>query len=647
MDHLDDLPTRHASHRIEAQAVAAFDFQLSKLDGFTLQVKDQSDYGSDAQIEVADGDKATNVRVHVQIKGTERAPNADGTISIAVRRETLNYLLAQPHSFFVCYHVPTGTLRFRSAESVLREYRHSEKSWTDQQTLTVHFSEFVTEASMEALARLARSEARASRNARVAQVEALAEDLPDLLLRAEPALHVPADPARAAELLESLSVRGQDSVISAAFDQFAAALGRDHDAMIGAYMAEINLGMARRRDDHNRIAEAIELLRSQLGIGRLTPTCLHYSMGNGYTALGRDNAAIEAYRQALEQLLPEDGPDQQAMIHKNLGASLAANGHDEEALAHFREALSLDPLLAEAHYALALHHHRRGDHQEALVHLDQVIFAEGSLGTQSKVAAWRINVLFCLGDFQAAFRDINMLLSGLRAEEGNWSWCAQQVSNFGRTTPESAKLAAVFWQRYQRARPECARGQAERLLNTLYLHAQGLSGALTYNEFRADFEESIASVMDADAAFLWDRLGHWAQNEDNWLEAERCFQLAYALERGEYGYCLGVALNELDRSEESLPLLLEQAESIQPDAMSWFQVAYTYEKLNRDTEAIDAYKKAIELDPEDAQAWFNMGGVHWNADDTNEAQKVWNMAIARFPDHELASKARLKLMLFL
>ena len=647
MDHLDDLPTRHPSHRIETQAVAAFEFLLSKLDGFTLQVRDRSDYGSDAQIEVSDGDRATNVRVQVQIKGTERPPNADGTISISVRRQTLNYLLAQPHSFFICYHVPTETLRFRSAESVVREYRHSGRSWTDQQTLTVKFSESVTGTGMEALATLARSEAKASRNARVGQIEVLAEELPDLLRSAEPALHIPADPARAAELLKWLHARGRDTAISAAFDQFAAALGCDHDAMIGAYMAEINLGMAHRRDDHGRIAEGIERLRFQFEIGRLTPTCLHYSIGNGYTALGRDDAAIEAYHRALKDLRPEDGPDQQAMIHKNLGSSLEATGHADEALAHYHEALTLDPLLAEAHFALALHHHRRGNHQEALAHLDQVVFAEDSLGDQSTVANWRINILFSLGDFQAAFRDINMLLSHLRTGGGSWPWCAHQVSIFGRTTLESAKLAAVFWQRYRKARPGCPRGEAERLLNTLYLHAHGMAGALTYDAFRADLEASIAPVADTDAAFLWDRLGHWAQKEENWVQAERCFRMAYMLEHGEYGYCLGVVLNELQRPEESLPLLLEQAESIQPDALSWFQVAFTYEKLERNKEAVDAYKRAIELDPEDAQAWFNMGGVHWNAGDTDEAQKVWNMAIGLFPDHELALQARLKMMLFL
>jgi hypothetical protein len=54
---------------------------------------------------------ATNVRVHVQLKGTERELNADGSLSVEVRRTNLNYLLMQGYSCYACYHVPTGSLR--------------------------------------------------------------------------------------------------------------------------------------------------------------------------------------------------------------------------------------------------------------------------------------------------------------------------------------------------------------------------------------------------------------------------------------------------------------------------------------------------------------------------------------------------------
>ncbi|WP_229274516.1 tetratricopeptide repeat protein [Burkholderia pseudomallei] len=163
---------------------------------------------------------------------------------------------------------------------------------------------------------------------------------------------------------------------------------------------------------------------------------------------------------------------------------------------------------------------------------------------------------------------------------------------------------------------------------------------MTYLAFKTEFDASIQHLEGEAAALLWDRLGHWAQDDENWEEAERCFRAAYKLAGGHYGYCLGTALNFLNRPEESLPILLPQTEEIQSDDMSWYQVAVAYEKLGRVLESINAYLKAIELNPNYELAWFNMGGVHWNAGEFEEASRVWKTAVDKFPDHELAALLR-------
>ena len=109
---------------------------------------------------------------------------------------------------------------------------------------------------------------------------------------------------------------------------------------------------------------------------------------------------------------------------------------------------------------------------------------------------------------------------------------------------------------------------------------------------------------------------------------------------GPYGCCLGTALNFLDRFEESLPILREQAERVQPDAMSWFQLAVACGNLGQSEQAIDAYEKALALDPDYDLAMFNLGGAHWNSGEKIEALAFWTTAIERFPDHELADKLR-------
>jgi hypothetical protein len=73
MSHFDDLPRRDQSHDIEEEAIIAFQRRLSESRVFILQGADRKDHGTDCQIEVIDDGRATNVRVHVQLKGTERA----------------------------------------------------------------------------------------------------------------------------------------------------------------------------------------------------------------------------------------------------------------------------------------------------------------------------------------------------------------------------------------------------------------------------------------------------------------------------------------------------------------------------------------------------------------------------------------------
>lgn len=638
MSRFDDLPRRDRSHEIEEEAIIAFQKRLSESRVFLLQGADRKDYGTDCQIEVIDDGRATNVRVQVQLKGTERAPNADGSLSVEVRRTNLNYLLMQGYSFYACYHMPTGSLRICPVDSVLRQYEHSGKTWTEQQSLTVSFVDELTIGRLVQLAALAQSGARSSRDRRIDQSGASPADLPRQILRTAPDVHVPEDPERAGQILRQLYEQGGDDVISAAFDKFRAVLGANSDAMGPCYMAEINLGMASMSKQPQRIKEAIGYFRSKFDGSRYLAGSLHYTIGNAFSALGDEQSAKLAYEAALADTALGDEPRLTAQCHKNLGTSIERLGEQERAVEHYHEALRLNPDLAEAHNALGNYYIRIGQYEDALVHLDRVVFAERSHGRTSAVAGWRANVLFNLGDTRAAFREINCLVSQADTLDWIWPWCARLVASFGRTTTENAVEAIGFWERYVRAHPCHSAARREILLTIFYLRTAGVDVGKGYAEFRDEFDRHVAHIDADDAALPWDRLGHWAQDEGDWAEAERCFRKAYDLEGGHYGYCLGTALSFLGRYEESLPLLLEQVQIHQPDAMSWFQVASAFASLKRASEAIDAYQKALTLDPDYALAMFDLGGAYWNSGDSEQASRVWKAAIARFPDHELAAK---------
>ena len=645
MSHFDDLPKRDRNSAIEEKAEAAFQNLISQSEDFILQGADRKDYGTDCQIEVVQQGRPTNVRVHVQLKGTESGLKPDGSVSIEVSRTNLNYLLAQPYSFYVCYHVPSDSLRVSFVENALRQYEHSGKSWTEQQTLTVSFVDVLTVGRLKVLAALARSSSGSSRDQRVEQLSATVDDVPGVLKRSVAEIHVPEKADLACQLLEQLYNNGADANISAAFDRFAAVLGLNHDAMGFCYMAEINLGIAGQSQKLERIEDAVAHFTSKLDTGRYQVGSLHYTIGNGYSALSREEEAKAAFEAALDDPAFAKAPVLAAQCYKNLGTSLERLGDENKAVELYRKALSLNPELPEAHSALGNYHHRHGRYGEALAHYDRVVFTERELGRPSSVAGWRVNVHFSLGDGQAAFREINSLIGSAGTEPWIWPWCARQVASFGRTSVHNARPALVFWQRYLRAHPEDAAATRELLLTNFYLRSEGEDIGKPYAEFRTEFDSQINYLDADDAALVWDRLGHWAQDEGNWAEAERCFRVAYELAGGHYGYCLGTALNFLDRFEESLPLLLEQAQVIQADAMSWFQVGVAYAKLERVRESIDAYENTLALDPDYELAMFNLGGVLWNSGDRERALLIWRRAAGQFPDHELTARLRRELSL--
>lgn len=640
MNHLNDLPKRHKNHRTQTAAETAFDTLLRKSDDLIPQGSDRNDYGTDVQVEVADGDKATNVRLHIQLKGTEAALNSDGSVSVSVRRATLNYLLTQPYSLFVCYHLPSESLRVCSAESVVRKYEHNGKTWTDQETLTVQFTDLLTLERLRTLADLARDGAASARNERFAQTAASPEGVAGVLRAGAPQIFVPDEPAAAAAVLQRLyQDGGADVSISAAFNRFLAVLGPNHDAMSFAYMSEINLGMAGLNEHPQRIIDAIAYLTAKADEKRMMPGGLFYCIGNAHSALSDEVSATKAFRYALARWTPREGDDLRAQICKNYGSSLEQLGNISQAIEQYRRALKLDPTLPEAHLALGIHAIRNGEYTEAITHLDQATFGANSTPAAT-VSGWRVNALFNLGEGRAAFREISNLLGNATPPPWVWPWCGKQVAAFGRATDENARLSLPFWERYLKVVPASPPVIREKLLNTLYLQQGDNYQGPDYPAFKRDFEAVVGVVDDEEAAYLWDRLGHWAQRDENWTEAEQCFKHAYELAGGLYGYCWGVALNQCGRPSEAAALLTDQAERVQPDDYSWSALASAYASMRRWTAAANAYRRAIALNSDNGEYWFNLGGQLWNAGAYDEAQEVWSKSLERFPDHKLADQVR-------
>jgi tetratricopeptide (TPR) repeat protein len=169
------------------------------------------------------------------------------------------------------------------------------------------------------------------------------------------------------------------------------------------------------------------------------------------------------------------------------------------------------------------------------------------------------------------------------------------------------------------------------------LHEDGIDTKTGFDRFKG-YAETILAVPGANAALIWDRVGHWAQTDHDWQQAEAAFRNAFDLEPNHYAYCLGVALNHLDRFEDALAVLSPATELADADSLVWFQTAFANERIGDVRGAAEGYRRAIALEPGYALAHFNLGGVLWNDGQEDEAGLVWREAIVRFPEHELAAK---------
>ena len=638
MSYLDDLPKRDSSHRTESQSKVAFRAAISECDEFDIQ-SDECDYGTDFVIEAMDAGQMTNVRVHVQLKGTACEARTDGSVAVSVRRMNVNYLSMQPGSIFICYHIPTERLLVRRVDDVVREYEHRGDDWHDQQTVTVKFKEPFDHNFQQSLKAYVVASAKGERDRRLN----LAVHPPETLsmLREEGAidLPVPADPKQAKRVLGELYERGQDRAISRSFDKFRSVLSCSDESFLLVYMAEINLGINGARCDRNRIRKGIDALRNAIHGGQLSPGSLLYCVGNGWLALERYKDARDAYNAALSRL--DDLPAVAARCCKNLGTVLEKLNHPDVARSLYERALELDPNLSEAHFALGLWHYRQmdADLDRALEHLNAIVWPKDSAGTMSPVQGWRAEVLFQQQRTGEALREIGTLLSAASRLAWVWPWCARLMAAYGRSSVEAAQFAVNFWSMFLKEFPDDLPATKEVLLCIYYLHDCGEDTGWDYGRFRQTVETVVVDGHP-DAAFLWDRVGHWAQASGDWLEAERCYRRAFALSPNEYGYCLGTALNFLQKFEEAVAVLLPQATEHQPDAMSWFQLAVAREGIGDVNGCIDAYKRALALDEEYDLAWFNLGGIYWKSGSDVAAVSTWREAIRRFPTHPRSSKLK-------
>ena len=299
MSSFDDLPKRDRNRGIQEQSETAFQTAISECGEFVVQSEDKYDYGTDYLIEASDAGAMTNVRVHVQLKGTDLNKNVDGSVSLSIDRTNLNYLAMQPGSIFVCYHISSKRLLVRRVDDVVREYEHSDKRWSDQTTVTVRFKDDFDQSFQRTLKAYVVACAKGARDQRLHFTTRPPENISAFLDEGAIDLPVPADQQQAEEMLAKLYDSGHDRTISRSFDKFRSILGPSNGKFMLAYMAEINLGLNGRECKRSRIVDGIDVISSAVNDGVFQPGSLLYCVGNGWLAISEHEKARDAYNSAL------------------------------------------------------------------------------------------------------------------------------------------------------------------------------------------------------------------------------------------------------------------------------------------------------------------------------------------------------------
>ncbi|MXW69350.1 MAG: DUF4365 domain-containing protein, partial [Acidimicrobiia bacterium] len=205
MTDLDEFPKRGPNCPIQAQSEAMFRNAISICGEFEIQPKRENDYGVDFVIEACEANEITNVTICVQLKGTEKEQNKDGSVSVSVKRTNLNYLLMSPGSLYVCCHIPTERLLVRQADDLFRiGERKSGKS-----TIAVRFSEEFDEEYQRKLRAIVVTFAKDSRDHRLQYATCPPEKISSLLSEEPFDISIPKNQQQAEEQQFPLSRKVQ------------------------------------------------------------------------------------------------------------------------------------------------------------------------------------------------------------------------------------------------------------------------------------------------------------------------------------------------------------------------------------------------------------------------------------------------------
>ncbi|EGM78773.1 tetratricopeptide repeat protein [Rheinheimera sp. A13L] len=642
-DSFDKLPKRPQQHKTESRAVNALRLQLSDQLFLEQSCSDEKDYGTDIHIEAMTSDSATNIRIHTQVKGTESNLNNDGSLSISdIDIANVNYLFRQPHSLYIGYHVPSGQLFFKVVEDLIRDLEHTNPAWRQQDTITVRFRDLFTPEAQTCFHKRVIASAKIRDQDRLNLLNTPPEHLLRVMEEYVPNIDVPNDKQLALTYLRELYDKGHDAIISKAHNQFSAILDSGDIQEFGlVYLAEINLAVCHRPYSNDIIRQAIPVLESNNTNPKINLAGNYYNLGNAYLGLKDYPKARRNFIISLRKF--GERKAFKAQCHKNLGGCYQEMGRPKKAFRHYQQAIALSPQLVEAHFSLGMWHLRENNFAEALDHLDRVTISDNKHVKTATLQGWRADVLFNLGEYRSAFREVNALLLEADKEQWIWPWCYQLILKHRSEDTYYYQYALTFWEKFIECFPSRFQGHYYKILTIFRLKQLGVSNQYTFDSFK-ELITVYASEHMENVSFLWDRAGHWAQYDGDWLNALKCYQKAYEKEPSKYGYCLAVSLINTEKYQEAIDILENPSLDHEIDGLYFNQLASAKIQIGDLEGAIGNYRQSIEIESDYHLPWFELAGCYCNARQYPEAKHYFEYAITNFPNEtEYVDRANMAL----
>jgi hypothetical protein len=163
-DSFDSLPAADRNAELQRRSIAAL-MAVLPADKFVFRDERIDDAGVDGSLELLIDSRYTNLRAQVQLKSTDsERTNQDDTISLAVKKSNLIYLLNGQSPLYVLYIAPRGELRFAWARDERHRLDRDNPNWAHQETVTIRFEHLLTPEAFDQIHERIRREAQLQRS---------------------------------------------------------------------------------------------------------------------------------------------------------------------------------------------------------------------------------------------------------------------------------------------------------------------------------------------------------------------------------------------------------------------------------------------------------------------------------------------------